>query len=240
MFRPADDPGRRAGGGRGGAGGLAAVAGHRNASGVAPEVGLVTAVVGGMVAALLGGCRLQVSGPAAAMTFLVCEVVTKYGMAGLIAATLMAGLFQVLAGVFRLGRFMQYIPRPVIAGFLSGIGLTILCTQLPVILGYEVLARTRRAGRVALLWKTLRQIDQTELSVAGRRADGDGADVRPAADLAEAPHAAPGRGGGEPAAARVLGWTQVACWGPCPSEFPAPEPAGHPLGRVERAGHGRA
>src|SRR3954452_19987248 len=88
-----------------------------NASGVAPEVGLVTAVVGGVGVALVGGCRPQVSGPAAAMTFLVLEVVTLHGMAGLIAATLMAGMIQMLAGVFRLGRFMNYIPRPVIAGF---------------------------------------------------------------------------------------------------------------------------
>jgi carbonic anhydrase len=67
-----------------------------NASGVKPEVGLVTAIVGGIVVALFGGCRLQVSGPAAAMTFLVYEVITKYGMGGLIAATLIAGLLQVV------------------------------------------------------------------------------------------------------------------------------------------------
>lgn len=133
-----------------------------NASGVSPGVGLITAVMGGVVAALLGGCRLQVSGPAAAMTFLVLEVVTVHGMRGLIAATLMAGMIQMLAGVFRLGRFMNYIPRPVIAGFLSGIGLTILCTQAPVILGYEVLHSNEEGGAVALLWKTLRQVGQTD------------------------------------------------------------------------------
>ena len=53
-----------------------------NASGVQPAVGLITAIIGGIVVALFGGCRLQVSGPAAAMTFLVSEIVTKYGLRG--------------------------------------------------------------------------------------------------------------------------------------------------------------
>jgi high affinity sulfate transporter 1 len=131
-----------------------------NASGVAPEVGLVTAIVGGITVALFGGCRLQVSGPAAAMTFLVYEVATKYGHGGLIASTLMAGALQVVAGVFRLGRFMQFIPRPVVAGFLSGIGLTILCTQLSIILGYDV-SHDEEGGAFSLLWQTVKQIRRT-------------------------------------------------------------------------------
>ena len=133
-----------------------------NASGVRPEIGLVTAVVGGIAVALLGGSRLQVSGPAAAMTFLVLEIVNQYGMEGVIACTLIAGVLQVISGIFRLGRFMQFIPRPVIAGFLSGIGLTILCTQTPVILGYDVLRSNEEGGALALFWKTVERIDQTD------------------------------------------------------------------------------
>jgi carbonic anhydrase len=131
------------------------------ASGVEPVVGLVTAIVGGIVVALFGGCRLQVSGPAAAMTFLVAEVVAKHSMSGLVVATLIAALLQLLAGAFRLGRFMQLIPRPVIAGFLSGIGLTIFCTQLPVVLGYEI-SHTEEGGALALLWETVRQLHRAE------------------------------------------------------------------------------
>lgn len=131
-----------------------------NASGVKPEVGLVTAIVGGIAVALFGGCRLQVSGPAAAMTFLVYEIIAKYGMGGLIAATLIAGLLQVISGIFRLGRLMQFIPRPVIAGFLTGIGLTILSTQLSVILGYDV-THDEEGGAIGLLIETLRGIGQT-------------------------------------------------------------------------------
>jgi sulfate permease, SulP family len=132
-----------------------------SASGVYPEVGLITAIVGGFIVALFGGCRLQVSGPAAAMTFLVAEIVVKYGLAGLMVATLLAGVLQVLAGVLKLGRFIQFIPRPVIAGFLSGIGLTILCTQLPVILGYDI-AHDEEGGALALLVETLRRFGQAE------------------------------------------------------------------------------
>lgn len=131
-----------------------------NASGVPPAVGLITAIVGGIVVALAGGSRLQVSGPAAALTFLTLEIITHYGMSGLIWATLIAGLLQVAAGVFRLGRLMQFIPHPVIAGFLTGIGLTILATQAPVILGYQV-DKSQEGGALALAWNTLRDIRQT-------------------------------------------------------------------------------
>jgi high affinity sulfate transporter 1 len=142
-------------------------------SGVAPQVGLVTAVVGGIVVALFGGSRLQVSGPAAAMLFLVAEIIAKfgdygrehghgesYGLVMLIAATMMAGLFQLVAGTIRLGRLMQFIPRPVIAGFLTGIGVTILCSQVSVVLGYSV-PRDEEGGAFAMLWQTLRHLDQT-------------------------------------------------------------------------------
>jgi high affinity sulfate transporter 1 len=132
-----------------------------NASGVRPEVGLTTAVVGGLVVALFGGSRLQVSGPAAAMTFLVFEILTKYRPEGLIAATLLAGLFQIATGVFRLGRIMQFVPRPVVAGFLSGIGLTILCTQLSKILGYDV-AHDEEGGAIGLLIQTAREVGRTD------------------------------------------------------------------------------
>lgn len=132
-----------------------------NASGVEPRVGLTTAVLGGIVVALFGGCSLQISGPAAAMTFLVYEGITKYGIGGVLIATMMAGVMQIAAGTFRLGRIMQYIPRPVIAGFLAGIGVTILCTQLPVVLGYDV-PHDEEGGAFGLLWATAKRINGTQ------------------------------------------------------------------------------
>jgi hypothetical protein len=147
-----------------------------SASGVSPRVGLVTAAVGGVVVALFGGCRLQVSGPAAALTFLCYEVVERFeahgrehglgpglGLAMLVAATLLAGLLQVLSGVLRLGRLMQFVPRPVVVGFLSGIGITIVCTQLPKVLGYDV-RHDEEGGALGLLWQTVRRIDAVRLT----------------------------------------------------------------------------
>ena len=161
MFRLETVRSRCRGRNRGGTRRLATLAGHRQCVRRPPEVGLITAIVGGIIVALFGGCRLQVSGPAAAMTFLVAEIIVKYGLAGLMVATLLAGVLQVLAGTLKLGRFIQLIPRPVIAGFLSGIGLTILCTQLPVILGYDI-AHDEEGGALALLVETLRRFGQAE------------------------------------------------------------------------------
>jgi SulP family sulfate permease len=199
-----------------------------NASGVAPEVGLVTAIVGGIVVAFFGGCRLQVSGPAAAMTFLVAEIVTKYGMSGLVAATMIAAVMQVLAGALRLGRFIQFIPRPVIAGFLSGIGLTILCTQLPVVLGYEV-SRTEEGGALALLWETIRQIHQTEPTslLVGLAAAALMLSLPRISRKVPAPLVAVAAASLLPA---VFDWSRVALLGELPSRFPRPSLPAIPWG----------
>ncbi len=130
-------------------------------SGVTPIAGLASAIIGGIVVALLGGSRLQVSGPAIAMSFLVSEILAKYGLPGLVAATIMAGLFQILAGVIRLGRFMRWIPRPVIAGFFTGIGITILCAQLPVFLGFDV-SHAEEGGCLGILWQVLRRANRAD------------------------------------------------------------------------------
>jgi carbonic anhydrase len=197
-----------------------------NASGVKPEVGLVTAIVGGIVVALFGGCRLQVSGPAAAMTFLVYEVITKYGMGGLIAATLIAGLLQVVAGFFRLGRFIQFIPRPVVAGFMSGIGLTVLCTQLSVILGYDV-SHDEESGAFGLLWETLRQLGHTDWrSVAvGLTALAVMLGLPRLSRRLPTPLIAVAVAGLLPIA---CGWTQVRLLGELPRSFPMPTLPGVP------------
>jgi high affinity sulfate transporter 1 len=190
------------------------------ASGVAPEVGLVTAIVGGIVVALFGGCRLQVSGPAAAMTFLVAEVVAKHSMSGLVMATVIAAFLQFLAGTFRLGRFMRLIPRPVIAGFLSGIGLTILCTQIAVVLGYEV-SRTEEGGALALLWETLRQLGRAEPTTmaVGLVAAAAMLGLPRLSRRLPAPLIAVTLASALPA---VFGWSRVALLGELPARFPRP------------------
>lgn len=105
------------------------------ASGVDPAVGLVTAIVAGIVCALFGGNSVSVSGPAAAMAVLVGLAVEKYGMSGLVFIGIICGLLQIATGVFGLGRFVRLMPMAVIEGFTAGIGAIILISQLPRALG---------------------------------------------------------------------------------------------------------
>jgi len=105
------------------------------ASGVTPAIGLVTAIVSGVIGAFFGGTTLAVTGPAAAMAILVSTVVQQHGVAGLLMVTLGCGLLQLVTGVVGLGRLVRFVPVPVIAGFTAGIGAIIFIGQLPRALG---------------------------------------------------------------------------------------------------------
>lgn len=100
------------------------------ASGVSPEQGLYTSIVGGFVVALLGGSKVQVSGPTAALATIVAGTVAKNGMQGLILATMMAGVILVIMGFCRMGSMIRYIPYTITTGFTSGIAVSILIGQL--------------------------------------------------------------------------------------------------------------
>jgi SulP family sulfate permease len=105
------------------------------ASGVAPQLGLVTAVVAGFVISALGGSRVQIGGPTGAFVVIVAGVVVKHGYAGLVEATLMAGAILVVAGLCRVGRLIHYVPESVIAGFTAGIAVVIASSQFGDALG---------------------------------------------------------------------------------------------------------
>lgn len=105
------------------------------ASGVSPETGIVTAIVAGFLVSAFGGSSVQIGGPTGAFIVIVYGIVQQYGMGGLTAATLMAGAFLVLLGVFRLGTIIKYIPYPIVVGFTSGIAVTIFTTQVKDLLG---------------------------------------------------------------------------------------------------------
>ncbi len=107
------------------------------ASGVSPEKGIVTAIIAGFIISLLGGSRVQIGGPTGAFIVIVYGVIQQYGEAGLLAATLMAGVILVLLGVFRLGAVIKFIPYPIVVGFTSGIAVTIFTTQVADILGLD-------------------------------------------------------------------------------------------------------
>ncbi|MDT8409170.1 MAG: C4-dicarboxylic acid transporter DauA [Wenzhouxiangellaceae bacterium] len=100
------------------------------ASGVAPQHGLYTAIIAGIVIALAGGSRFSVSGPTAAFVVILYPISQQFGLAGLLTASLLAGLIQVLMAVARLGRLIEYIPEPVTLGFTSGIAIVIAIFQI--------------------------------------------------------------------------------------------------------------
>lgn len=108
------------------------------ASGVPPQHGLYTAIVAGFLIAALGGSRMQVSGPTAAFVVLLAPVSAKYGIGGLMLASMMAGAILVLLGLARMGRLIQYIPHPVTTGFTAGIAVVIATLQTKDFLGLTV------------------------------------------------------------------------------------------------------
>lgn len=105
------------------------------ASGVSPERGLYTAIIAGFVIALLGGSRVNISGPTAAFAAIVAGIVAKNGITGLALATLMAGIILIIFGLCRVGSLIKYIPDSITTGFTSGIALTIIIGQIKDFLG---------------------------------------------------------------------------------------------------------
>lgn len=100
------------------------------ASGVNPERGLITAVIGGFLISMLGGSRVQIAGPTGAFIVILYGIVAEFGVEGLLLATMMAGVMTVLFGVLKIGTLIQFMPYPIIVGFTSGIALIILFSQV--------------------------------------------------------------------------------------------------------------
>ncbi|MET8466307.1 SulP family inorganic anion transporter, partial [Micromonospora zamorensis] len=104
-------------------------------SGLGAQAGLITAVVAGAVAAVFGGSNLQVSGPTGAMTVVLVPVVQQFGATGVLMVGAMAGLVLIALAVARLGRYVRYLPTPVLEGFTAGIAVVIALQQVPAALG---------------------------------------------------------------------------------------------------------
>jgi SulP family sulfate permease len=108
------------------------------ASGVTPDRGLYTAVIAGFLISALGGSRVQIGGPTGAFVVIVYGIVQKYGVDGLMVATLMAGVILIGFGLARLGGAIKFIPFPVVTGFTSGIALIIFAGQVKDLLGLRM------------------------------------------------------------------------------------------------------
>ncbi len=105
------------------------------ASGVGPERGLTTAIVGGFLVSAFGGSRYQIGGPAGAFIVLVSACVMAIGIEGLITATFLSGFLLLAAGALRLGTYIRYIPYPVTVAFTAGIGVIIFASQIKELFG---------------------------------------------------------------------------------------------------------
>jgi len=108
------------------------------ASGVTPEKGLITAVIAGFIISLLGGSNVQIGGPTGAFIVIVYGIIVKYGVDGLIVATIIAGIILIIIGLLRFGTIIQFIPYPVIVGFTSGIALIIFSSQINDLFGLGI------------------------------------------------------------------------------------------------------
>lgn len=108
------------------------------ASGVSPEKGLYTAIIGGFIVSLLGGSRVQIGGPTAAFVVIVYGIIQKFGIEGLFVSTIMAGIFLVIMGLLKFGSLIKYIPSSITTGFTSGIAVVLLSTEVKDFFGLQM------------------------------------------------------------------------------------------------------
>jgi len=108
------------------------------ASGVSPEKGIFTAVIGGLVISALGGSRVQIGGPTGAFIVIVYGIVQQFGTGGLVIATFMAGVLLMLMGMVRLGDLIKFIPYPLITGFTTGIAVIIFSSEIKDLFGLRM------------------------------------------------------------------------------------------------------
>ncbi|MCA9643356.1 MAG: C4-dicarboxylic acid transporter DauA [Polyangiaceae bacterium] len=136
--------------------------------GVPPQQGLATAVVAGIVVALLGGSRTQVTGPTAAFIVVLSPIYARFGLAGLLVSGLLAGFILVGLGLLRLGRLIEFVPYPVTTGFTAGIAVVIAVLQLKDVFGLT-LTRTPPdfLERVAVMFEARHTASLWEVGVAG-------------------------------------------------------------------------
>ena len=137
------------------------------ASGVAPQYGLYTAIIAGVVIALTGGSRYSISGPTAAFVIILHPLAMSYGLGGLVLATFMSGIILLAMSYARLGRFIEYIPEPVTLGFTGGIAIVIAVQQIPDFVGLTVDEMPELfVGKLLVIGAHLSELDPASTLVA--------------------------------------------------------------------------
>ena len=137
------------------------------ASGTEPQYGLYTAIIAGIIAAFFGGSRYSITGPTAAFVVLLHPLATQYGLSGLLLTTVMSGVMLVLMAYARLGRYIEYIPEPVVLGFTGGIAVVIATLQIPDLLGLEISASSSHyVEKLSLIAAALPNYDVGSMIIA--------------------------------------------------------------------------
>lgn len=137
------------------------------ATGVPPQHGLYTAIVGGVVIALLGGSRFQVTGTTATFIVILAPIAAKYGLSGLLMTGLLAGLLLIGMGLARLGRFIQFIPHPVTTGFTAGIATIIAALQIKDAFGLDISTLpVDFFGQLSAYWQAKGTVSPIEIGIA--------------------------------------------------------------------------
>lgn len=108
------------------------------ASGLPPQAGLWTAIIGGALVAMLGGSNVQIAGPAGAFIVIVYGIVQRHGVGGLLVASSCAGVLLLLLGMFRLGNLVRFVPVSIVIGFTNGIAVLIALSQIKDALGLQI------------------------------------------------------------------------------------------------------
>jgi SulP family sulfate permease len=136
-------------------------------SGLSPDKGLYTAIVGGFLISALGGSRFQIGGPAGAFIVLVAAIVERHGYHGLVLATILAGLLMMAGGFLKLGTAIKYIPYPVTVGFTAGIAVIILASQFREMLGLDMAKEPAAlAPKLAALWASLASLKPAAIALS--------------------------------------------------------------------------
>ena len=137
------------------------------ASGVTPQAGIYTAIVGGFLVSLLGGSKIQIGGPTGAFVVIVAGIIAVHGLSGLLMVTMMAGVILIVLAVTGLGQAVKFIPRPVVLGFTNGIALLIASTQIKDFLGLRTEALPSEFfARMMVLSQAIGTINPVALGIA--------------------------------------------------------------------------
>jgi SulP family sulfate permease len=137
------------------------------ASGVTPQAGIYTAILGGFLVSVLGGSKIQIGGPTGAFVVIVAGIIAQHGLSGLLMVTMMAGVILLFLGLTGLGTAVRFIPRPIVIGFTNGIALLIASTQIKEFFGLKMQENPSEFfARLAALGRHAGTLDWTAFGLA--------------------------------------------------------------------------